>query len=238
MPYDPTLGAQAQPQAVNPNATPEEKMAYEAGWSDYLQRPEVRASLLQFGIQAMQPVPIQQSGAGAFANAIGSGAQAYDRNVTAQGEAAQQDVKNALAQDELASRNRQVTATETGNRLQYDLGMAGLRSKETIASNALKGKQRVAEIMADSRVDAATKSALAQYSIYNPDATQEQVDQFRAQIEARDAGVGPATGGPATGTAPAIPENLKGKNPGWNPRAQRWQLPDGTNYNQQGVPVS
>ena len=208
MPFgsDPTLGAMTQPQAVNPNATPEEKMAYEAGWTDYLSRPEVRAGLLQFGLQAMQPVPIQQSGGGALANAIGSGAQAYDRNVIAQGESAQQDVKNALAQDELGVRNRQVDVSAEGNQLQYNLGMAGLKSKEDIANKALAGKQRVAEIMADSRESAATKAAVAQFSIYNPDATREQVEQFKAEVGAREAGAGagPATTGPVTGGPAAI----------------------------------
>lgn len=51
----------------------------------------------------------------------------------------------------------------------------------------------------------------------------------------------PAQGGSAQASAaavaPPLPANLQGKGAKWSPSKQRWFMPDGSSFNQQGVPV-
>jgi hypothetical protein len=122
--------------APNPNATPEEQEQYRAGWMDVLQRPEVRAGLLQFGLQMMADRPIQQSGLGAFSGALGSGAEAMTANVKAQEAAQQQELENQRAVENQEIQRSQVAAQLAGQASQAATAAAG----ETAAMSRLKIK--------------------------------------------------------------------------------------------------
>jgi hypothetical protein len=202
MPYDPTLGAMAQPQAGNPNATPEEKMAYEAGWTRYLQDPAIRSGLLQFAINAGQPVPVQQTGTGALLSAVGGGAEAYDRNLVAQQTQANEAVKQQQQEELLANQRRGQDVTAGGNRSQYDLGMAEIGSREKMSAAEIAGRELVARLNASNDISTLEKKLLGDYMTFNaanPAAlTPEKIEAFRAQLRAQGA-AGPATAGPATG---------------------------------------
>jgi hypothetical protein len=48
-------------------------------WRDWIQNPENRASLMQFGIALMQPIGVGQTPIGHFGQALGQGGEAADR---------------------------------------------------------------------------------------------------------------------------------------------------------------
>ncbi len=75
------LGAAIAPSPVqpNPNASPEEKTQLEVGWREYLARPEIKAALLQFGINMLQPVPLGGTPLGQIGSSLGAAAGAATR---------------------------------------------------------------------------------------------------------------------------------------------------------------
>lgn len=66
------------------------KSGLRKAWDAWTNRPENNAALLQFGLAMLQPRAPGQSGVGQFANAVGQGAEASDRNVASQEAAAKQ----------------------------------------------------------------------------------------------------------------------------------------------------
>lgn len=67
-------------------------------WDAWTSRPENNAALLQFGLAMLQPRAAGQSGIGSVANAIGQGAEASDRNLTAQRAEADSESKRTVEQ--------------------------------------------------------------------------------------------------------------------------------------------
>lgn len=70
--------------AQDTQSSDQSKSKLRAAWDAWTSRPENNAALIQTGIAMLQPRAPGQSGIGAFANAIGEGAAASDRNVATQ----------------------------------------------------------------------------------------------------------------------------------------------------------
>lgn len=143
---DLSFGQQAQGypggMAPNPNATPQEQEQYRAGWMETLQRPEVKAGLLQIGLSLMADRPIQESGGGAFANALGQGAAAMGRNEAAQAATQQQAIENAQREQQLATQARSVDVTSEGQQNQADIAAAS--NAAALERQTLSGEQAIA----------------------------------------------------------------------------------------------
>jgi hypothetical protein len=102
------------------------KSGLRKAWDDWTARPENNAALLQFGISMLQPRAPGQSVMGAFANSIGQGAEASDRNVAAQTAAADSAV------------NRDVKTREAGSR-EMTAGAYAQSVKDQAAGKSGKG---------------------------------------------------------------------------------------------------
>lgn len=83
-------------------------------WLEYFNRPEVQAGLLQFGAQALQPVPIGQTAAGHFGQALTSGMQAAGRIASQEDERKRAAAQEAKLEAEAARAEAQ--AAQEGER--------------------------------------------------------------------------------------------------------------------------
>lgn len=130
-------------------------------WLEYFNRPEVQAGLLQFGAQALQPVPIGQTTAGHFGQALTSGMQAAGRIASQEDErkrAAAQEAKleaeAARAEAQAAQEGERATLAREGmqvdrERLQADkdyrqTSLQLEREKMTHAAELEKSRQAAA----------------------------------------------------------------------------------------------
>lgn len=202
MPYgDATFGAMTQPLPVNPGGNVEE---YRMGWLEALQNPAVRSGLLQFGLQAMQPVPVQQTGPGAMGQAIGAGVGAFNRNIEDQNRVAQGNQENAFKAEELGLRGEAIDVQREGNRNQYDVGMAGIEGRNRNALLVSQNRLIAAQISAATRADIATQGAMAEWAsneaLYGRSITEESAKDRLAIIN-----VGKSPALPVTGTEGATP---------------------------------
>ena len=77
----PSIGNTAQPQATKPTppTTPQAHQQLTSQWLQFLSKPEVQAGLIQFGINALQPVPSGGTALGQIGRAIGAGGEAAGR---------------------------------------------------------------------------------------------------------------------------------------------------------------
>lgn len=103
---DPTDEGPAGPQ--DSASSDQSKSGLRQAWDAWTSRPENNAALLQTGIALLQPRAPGQSGIGAFANAIGEGAQASERNVASQ--RAEEDAASNRSVKEREAGSREVTA--------------------------------------------------------------------------------------------------------------------------------
>lgn len=77
--WDPTEAAPGDGQSSD-----QSKSGVRQAWEQFSAKPENNAALLQFGLAMLQPRAPGQSGIGQFANAVGQGAEASQRNVAIQ----------------------------------------------------------------------------------------------------------------------------------------------------------
>lgn len=198
---DPTLGAMTQPLPVNAGADVEQ---LRMGWLEALQNPAVRSGLLQFGLQAMQPVPVQQTGPGAMGQAIGAGVEAYNRNIVEQNRVAQGNQENAFKSEELGLKRESIDVQREGNRQQYDVGLKGIEGRTASAALATRNRLIAAQIAAVTRADVSTQSLMAEWAatetLYGREATTEAGLDFLKTI---NVGKGPTL--PVTGTEGTTP---------------------------------
>lgn len=94
------------------NPTPVQQAEIENEWMNWFDQPEVKSGLLQFGIQALQPLPVGQTTGGALAGAVGAGMEARDRAVI--GEVASEERERKAGLEERKVRAKEVTAAKTG----------------------------------------------------------------------------------------------------------------------------
>lgn len=193
---------QAQPQ-------PQQPANYEAnraGWQQLLESPEVRAGLLQFAIQALQPQPIGQSPLGGIAQAVGAGGEAAQRVREGQQAEAKSAEEQALEKAKLEEEKR-------GHTLTYEAALSGQQSREQIAKEsaasnitraqlAMQGKMTPSQQIRFKALSAdyAAKAAVDPSSDESIAAYQELLD-FSNSIGQPQAGV------PGTGAA-VVPGNV------------------------------
>lgn len=124
------------PEQTDPNptvpsdsqSTDQSKSGLRAAWDAWTSRPENNAALLQTGLALLQPRAPGQSAVGQFANAIGQGAEASQRNVGEQ----QAEQKTAAEQD---IKRREAAARET---------TAGAYAEQVKSSKEGKGGDKAA----------------------------------------------------------------------------------------------
>lgn len=161
---NPSFGniANGSPGAVapDPNLPQEVKDQYSAGWMEMMQRPEIRAGLLQFGINALQPVPIGQSGIGGLAAAVGGGAEAYNKNVAAQNADQQRLIENAQKDRALDYTGTGQDIAREGNQLQFDASIYSSDARMRNAQIAAENRTALAQFAADNKLDIAETNKL------------------------------------------------------------------------------
>lgn len=114
-----------------------------AGWMSFLQHPEVQAGLMQFGINATQPMAPGQTNLGHFTAAVGAGLNAAGR-VEQQGfEREQLAVKTQQEEKKIANDQRrtdiageQVGVQREGNQIQRE--QLGAQTADNAANRKLK----------------------------------------------------------------------------------------------------
>jgi hypothetical protein len=141
---DPAEDTPAPPVAQDTQSTDNSKSGVRKAWDAWQSKPENSAALLQFGIAMMQPRAQGQSSLGQFANALGEGSAASDRNVAIQ--EAQQDrvIKRDENQSMADYRKAQATAAlknadSYGRQVDQAPGGAGIA--RTTLSNTFRVQQ-------------------------------------------------------------------------------------------------
>jgi len=76
------------------------------GWNSWIDKPNNRAALMQFGIAMLQPMGMGETGAGHFANAVGAAGEAHQR-VTGQAQQAEKASTEAQLRESTASAREQ-----------------------------------------------------------------------------------------------------------------------------------
>lgn len=130
------LGPLMQPTPVSPQpmaypGTPEFEQNRQS-WLQVLQEPHVRAGMLQFAVQAMQPVAVGQSPLGALGQAIGSGVEASDRVTEQQMEQQKQLADQQLAQERINAENARVGQAASEARNRTALGYAEIDARRSL----------------------------------------------------------------------------------------------------------
>lgn len=121
-----------------------------SGWNDWINKPNNRAALMQFGIAMLQPMGMGETSTGHFANAVGAAGEAHRRVTTNE----QQDVKSSTEAELRESRAN--AATTTANAAETRALMAGENSRlrqERDQSTALS-RALSAQAQARSKYDA------------------------------------------------------------------------------------
>src|SRR5258706_12493997 len=72
------------------------------GWNSWVEKPNNRAALMQFGIAMLQPMGMGETGGSHFANAIGSAGEAHQR-VTGQEQVARREDTAATLRESTAA---------------------------------------------------------------------------------------------------------------------------------------
>lgn len=152
---------------VSPPADDQEREQRVQGWKAFLQDPQVKAALLQFGIQALQPVPIGQTTLGHIAGAIGAGGEAAQRVQTAQEAEQQQQLDNELAQRRVKAVETQAEAAKgqvNVNRQRLEVEKARNQQMTDIALKRLQVEEQKLATMKD---DATRRDQLRQIQLVN-----------------------------------------------------------------------
>jgi len=79
-------------------------------WDNWTSRPENNAALINFGLNMMQPKYPGETGLSHFANAVGAGAEASQRNIGAQEERSKREEEEALKEREATRKESETEA--------------------------------------------------------------------------------------------------------------------------------
>lgn len=179
-------------------------------WDAWTSRPENNAALLQFGLAMLQPRAPGQSGVGQFANAVGQGAEASDRNLTTQRTEADAESKRTVEQQKADATTSNVAAygrqVDTSGGTKKAPGMqATLAAQKAFNSWAIKPDDLtgmtgdpVTAAVAKQFPDVKTKADL----LNNPAAVKVAREIFKNQL-AEPSDDGEATPAAVTPSAPA-----------------------------------
>jgi hypothetical protein len=110
-----------------------------SGWNAWINKPNNRAALAQFGIAMLQPMGMGETGVGHFANAVGAAGEAH-RHVTTQ---EQQDERSRTEAELRESRARaaETSANAAETRAYYSGENSRLRAENANTSNFAKNLQ-------------------------------------------------------------------------------------------------
>lgn len=140
--WDPTEAAPNDTQSTDAS-----KSGIRQAWEQFSARPENNAALLQFGLAMLQPRAPGQSGIGQFANAVGQGAEAADRNVATQQAEQQRQFLQGEKTAELALKGREAGARETTANAYADQVRQGGAAKASL-NNTLKAQAEFRKYLA------------------------------------------------------------------------------------------
>ena len=100
---------QALPQTATPGQSEDDSQTgtLSKAWNAWTSRPENNAAMINFGLQMMQPIQPGQSRLGHFAESVGGGAEASQRNIATQRQQEQEDEAAALKEREQARREEE-----------------------------------------------------------------------------------------------------------------------------------
>ena len=170
-------------------------------WRNWMQEPGNRSSLMQFGIQLMQPIGLGQTVAGHFGQALGAAGEAGDR-VTAQELAERKVTREEKTADSQAQLRGSQAETAAHRADSYRLGQeaaavraeaAKQRAAHSVALTEAKVREtnekvRRLQIEADREPDLAKKRALENELITaRTENTRAQAEHRQKQTEQADA---------------------------------------------------
>lgn len=144
----PALGQSLQPQDQDQNQPPSGGVPNTdliGGWNNWINKPNNRAALMQFGIAMLQPVGMGETGVSHFANAVGEAGQAHQR-VT--GEA--QQAEKASTEAELRE-SRARAAEVSANAAETRALQSGQLSEARLQNTQLTGLTRALTAQANAR---------------------------------------------------------------------------------------
>lgn len=130
-----------------------------SGWNDWINKPNNRAALMQFGIAMLQPVGFGESAVGHFANAVGAAGEAHRRVTTNE----QADTKASTEAELRESRANAATTT----------------------ANAAEQRAYTASELARTRTERDATSATAR-ALQAQAAARAKYDQYIKQVSARN----------------------------------------------------
>ena len=140
-----SLVAPAPASATGPPQTPQVQEKLTSDWLEFLRRPDVQAGLLQFAINAMQPVAPGRGTAAHIGAAVAGGGEAVGRVRAGRRERAEETRKAGLEERRVATgeeqvqvRREQVVTTET-------TATADRKSRELISQNKIEAAGKVLE---------------------------------------------------------------------------------------------
>ena len=125
--------------------TPEEEEQLTSEWLDFLRNPEVQAGLLQFAINAMQPVAPGRGTAAHLGAAVASGGEAIGRVRAQRQESAEERRKAGLEERRVATGEEQVQVQREQAATAGATAEADRKSRELISQNKIEAAGRVLE---------------------------------------------------------------------------------------------
>lgn len=147
------------------------------GWMDFLTRPEIQAALVQFGMNATQPVAPGQTQLGHITSALGAGFQAAGRVETQQFLRKQEEIKTEQAAKRLEQGDKQLAQGDA------QLAQGDKRLAQEAAQQGTAAKLKEQELKQQAERDANT----AQYN-QGMLGVQQQQAQTQAEQAAAMAG--------------------------------------------------
>lgn len=82
------------------------------GWNSWIDKPNNRAALMQFGIAMLQPIGMGETGVSHFANAVGAAGEAHQRVTTQEQQARKEDTAATLREATASARETSANAAE------------------------------------------------------------------------------------------------------------------------------
>lgn len=189
------------------NPTPERRAELRQGWTDFLGSPQVQAGMIQMGVQLLQPVAPGQTGAGAFGQALGAGAEAAGRVGERERELEREERGFAAG---LRKEEREEKRIAVAGR------QAGAAERRAGAAETAAGRTKPTDDMAAFLLDLSRKNAAG---------TATAQEQQTLRILKRDPGINQLLGGIATGVPTATGTPVAGV--GTKQAPAKRQLPAG-----------
>lgn len=207
------------------------KSKLRAAWDGWTSRPENNAALLQFGLAMLQPRAPGQSGVGQFANAVGQGAEASDRNIATQqaAETQQSNIESKKSEASARTTTAQAYADQVrqGGAKGDKAGMQGALRQQADFRKWLAKPEDTTGMTIDPIVGSISKQFPEVKSkadlLNNPPALAAARKMFSEQIAEPDEDTAPATA-PSPGASPPVTTaptpvrryNAQGKGVEWN----------------------